>query len=168
MRNIFRHRGAISAAKFAIERALEILKERLEALLLYTQTQADRATISEEVDQCWNEMQGDKHETDALETITALDTQLMMDEAIETSLRPQITDNIANATAALTLSTSPLRNNSAGDQSLDADKEKQHRLSSELSTTSFSSPFVHPIQLRKLERSYAISRFLVSFQDSYK
>ncbi|VDO34561.1 unnamed protein product [Haemonchus placei] len=56
MRNILRRRGAISAAKFAIERALEILKERYEALLLYIQTQPDRASVSEEVDQFWNEI----------------------------------------------------------------------------------------------------------------
>ncbi|VDO52219.1 unnamed protein product [Haemonchus placei] len=100
------------------ERKLEILKELYELFLLHIQTQTDRATVSEDFDQFWNEVQGDKHESDALETITALDTQLMMAEAIEASLRShhQLTNNIVYATASLILSTSPLRNTSPRDQ----------------------------------------------------
>ncbi|KAK6011388.1 hypothetical protein OSTOST_23532 [Ostertagia ostertagi] len=90
------------------------------------------AALSEQVEQLWSELQGDQQEQNALETITALDTQLMMDEAIETALRSQLNNNIATATAALTLASSPPRNASSGNQSLDACG-------------------MQPIQLRKLE-----------------
>ncbi|KAK6029541.1 hypothetical protein OSTOST_04350 [Ostertagia ostertagi] len=115
---------------------------------MYIQTQDDRAARSEEAEQLWNELQCEKYEQDALETITALDTQLMMDEVIETSLRSQLTDNVTNAAAALTLSASPLRNASFGNQSLHAGRDQYpHQSSSQFSFT----PYTQPIQLRKLE-----------------
>ncbi|PIO60797.1 hypothetical protein TELCIR_17698, partial [Teladorsagia circumcincta] len=152
LREILRRKGSISAVKFGIERALEILKERHEALQLYVQTQSNSSALSEQVEQFWSELQGDQHEQNAQETIMALETQLMMDEAVETSIRSQLNNNIANATAALTLSSSPPRTASFGNQSLDAcSNQRPHQLSFAPSPQPSSIPGVQPIQLRKLE-----------------
>ncbi|KAK5967304.1 Integrase catalytic domain-containing protein, partial [Trichostrongylus colubriformis] len=155
LRMILRRRGVISAAKFAIERALEILKERYEAIQLFVQTQDNRALVSEEVDQFWIEQQGDKYQQEAQDTIIALDTQLTLDEAIETSLRTLLNNNIANASGSLLLADSPTRNimtvHRSTDHTNNMEQQYQHQLS--FTPPAQSSPLLspQPIQLRRLE-----------------
>ncbi|KAK6024764.1 hypothetical protein OSTOST_09423 [Ostertagia ostertagi] len=151
LREIIRRRATITGKKFAIQRALEVVKERYNALMLFVQSREDSSSLSEEIDQFWSQLYGEKFEQDATETILALDTQLTIDEALETSLRSQITENITHAAATLAISDSPGRLNSSSDPPSESNRENPHQLSFNYSTPHQSVPLVQPIQLRRLE-----------------
>ncbi|KAK6024216.1 hypothetical protein OSTOST_09978 [Ostertagia ostertagi] len=148
LREIIRRRATITGKKFAIQRALEVVKERYNALMLFVQSREDSSSLSEEIDQFWSQLYGEKFEQDATETILALDTQLTIDEALETSLRSQITENITHAAATLAISDSPGRLNSSSDPPSESNRENPHQPSFNYSTPHQSIPLVNKLEHR--------------------
>ncbi|KAK6031548.1 hypothetical protein OSTOST_02297, partial [Ostertagia ostertagi] len=141
LREIIRRRATITGKKFAIQRALEVVKERYNALMLFVQSREDSSSLSEEIDQFWSQLYGEKFEQDATETILALDTQLTIDEAQISRTPQQLLLFQILLVASIRLAT-PRRNLTG-----------KIRISYRLTTPPLISrfPLVQPIQLRRLE-----------------
>ncbi|KAK6031198.1 hypothetical protein OSTOST_02657 [Ostertagia ostertagi] len=150
IREILRRRGAISAMKTGIKKATEVLKEQFEALTSFINTQDNRALLSADVEQFWNDQKGDQIQQQAQDIITALETQLIMDESIEMSLRSSTNSDIVSAIQTLSITGTTPGNEFVEHPSPDASKTPRHVRFATIDPETTMSPY-QPIQLRRLE-----------------
>ncbi|KAK6018227.1 Tas retrotransposon peptidase A16 [Ostertagia ostertagi] len=150
IREILRRRGAISAMKTGIKKATEVLKEQFEALTSFINTQDNRALLSADVEQFWNDQKGDQIQQQAQDIITALETQLIMDESIEMSLRSSTNSDIVSAIQTLSITGTTPGNEFVEHPSPDASKTPRHVRFATIDPEPTMSPY-QPIQLRRLE-----------------
>ncbi|KAK6018933.1 hypothetical protein OSTOST_15451, partial [Ostertagia ostertagi] len=148
LREISRRKQDISKAKAALERALGTLRTRYHALLLFVQTQQNRMEVSEDIDQFWTELQGDQLLDKAQDTVVTLDTQLIADQNIYTSLVSQLNNEMVTETANLAV-TDPARQTDHPSSS--ANQDSPPYVTPTTPPQEVSQPSFQPIQLRRVE-----------------
>ncbi|PIO58950.1 hypothetical protein TELCIR_19599 [Teladorsagia circumcincta] len=148
LRTISRREGNFSKARNGLKEAVGILRARYQSLLFFAQSQQDSTQIDSDIDQFWTELQGEKLIDQAQEIILSLDTQLIMDQNIQTSLLPQHINDLVTTTATLAVA-DPSRQttNLPSHENQDCPQQAPTRSSSQ----EVHSPILQPMQLRPIE-----------------
>ncbi|VDO15667.1 unnamed protein product [Haemonchus placei] len=93
-------------ARNGIEKASGTLRSRYQALLLFVRTQ-DQEEVIRDADQLWIDQQGEQLLDQAQDTIMELDSQLIADHNIQTSLLSHLQKDLTTATGSLAVTDSP-------------------------------------------------------------
>ncbi|PIO71772.1 hypothetical protein TELCIR_06322 [Teladorsagia circumcincta] len=148
LREISRRKHAITTTKAALERAVGTLRSRYQALLLFVQTQQNRLEINGDIEQFWTELQGDQLLDRAQDTIITLDTQLVADQNIYTSLVFQLNAEMVTGTANLAVTDSARQNDHP---SSSANQESPPHVTPMTPSPEVSPSTLQPIQLHRVE-----------------